>query len=154
MRIDIRLHGSTAADRECLMECTVYASSQQDIEQQVEKCAQEGPWFVLSKSSPTPWNWRRPGNRKSASRRTGPSSPRRRRQSTGPIAASACASPSRNCSWATPIAEAIACAIVAHPNNDGRFTRIIPMEKVNCIPRPSATRETPQCDKEKGHALH
>jgi hypothetical protein len=45
MRFDIRLQGSTASDRKCVMECTVYAVTHKELERQVEQSAQEGPWF-------------------------------------------------------------------------------------------------------------
>jgi hypothetical protein len=45
MRFDIRLRGSTATDKACVMECTVYAKSQRQMEREVEQRAQEGPWF-------------------------------------------------------------------------------------------------------------
>ena len=50
MRFDIRLQGSTAANRECVMEFTVYARTQKEMERQVKKNAQEGPWFYKGSS--------------------------------------------------------------------------------------------------------
>lgn len=45
MRMDLRLRGKTSSGRACLMDLTVYASSQKKFTKAVKERSREGPWF-------------------------------------------------------------------------------------------------------------
>jgi hypothetical protein len=54
MRLDLRLRGMTSGGRPCLMELTVYASSQKKFMKEVKERAKEGPWYYDGTAEPVP----------------------------------------------------------------------------------------------------
>jgi hypothetical protein len=52
MRIDLRLLGRTASGKVCVMETSVYASSQNQFMQEAKMLSTEGPWYFKETGEP------------------------------------------------------------------------------------------------------
>lgn len=47
MRFDLRLLGVTSAGVKCFADISVYAGSQQELKDEADKAARQGPWFAV-----------------------------------------------------------------------------------------------------------
>lgn len=54
MRFDLRLHGRTAGGRDCVLEVSVYGSSQKQMEEELTRRAEIGPWFYKDTNEQVP----------------------------------------------------------------------------------------------------
>lgn len=54
MRLNLRLRGTTSSGRPCLMDLTVYAASQKDFMEEVQKRSTEGPWYYADSAEAVP----------------------------------------------------------------------------------------------------
>ncbi len=46
MRFDLRLHGQTASGQKCQADISVYANSQQDLQEQADIAARSAAWIA------------------------------------------------------------------------------------------------------------
>jgi hypothetical protein len=53
MRFDLRLRGKTSG-RRCVLETSVYASSQRQLKERAATAATEGPWYYEGTNEPVP----------------------------------------------------------------------------------------------------
>jgi hypothetical protein len=54
VRFDLRLRGLASGGRKCLLETSVYATSQAQLQERAAIAATEGPWFYEDTNEPVP----------------------------------------------------------------------------------------------------
>jgi hypothetical protein len=54
MRFDLRLRGLASGGRKCLLEASVYAASQAQLQERAAMAATEGPWYYEDTNEPVP----------------------------------------------------------------------------------------------------
>jgi hypothetical protein len=54
MRFDLRLRGLASGGRKCVMEVSVYAASQAQLQERALVASREGPWYFEDTNEPVP----------------------------------------------------------------------------------------------------